>query len=89
MENFYYKGNIVGCLSHSRGSSLLNPKVCFCCGKEVKDGESAILLINNYKSFPNMLLHEDCFEYFKNKTDELCADFENEYNKYKELSKMF
>lgn len=89
MKDFYYKGNIVGCRRHTRGSSNLNPKVCFCCGKETKDGESVVLLINNYKSFSNVLIHEDCFKEWENNTDELCKDLEKSYVKFKELGKIF
>lgn len=89
MKDFYYKGNIVGCRKFVRGSSSLNPKNCFCCGKEVKDGEIAVLLINNYKSFSNVLIHEKCFKIWEHKTDELCKDSEESYKHYKELEKIF
>lgn len=89
MKDFYYKGNIVGCRKHIRGASSLNPKDCFCCGKRIKDGESVVLLINNYKSFSNVLIHEDCFKEWENHTDELCGDIEKSYNDYKKLDMIF
>lgn len=88
-RNFYYKGNIVGCMSFVRGSSELNPKTCFCCEKEICDGESVTLLINNCVSFPNVLLHQACFKKWENKTDELCGDLEESYNRYKQLESVF
>lgn len=88
-KGFLYKGNVVGCMSHVRGSSHLNSKICFCCNNELHDGEHVILLINNYKSFPNVLLHEECFKEWENTTDELCEDLEKSYNRYKELNKIF
>lgn len=88
-KDFYYKENIVGCIQYIRGASHLNPKYCFCCGKEIKDGESVVLLINNYKSFPNILIHEDCFEEWETRTDDLCSDLESAYHQYKQLDMVF
>ena len=89
MKDFYYRENIVGCRQYIIGPSSLNPKVCFCCGKKTVGGESVVLLINNYKSFSNVLIHEDCFKMWENNTDGLCKDLEESYKKYKELEKIF
>lgn len=89
MKDFYYKGNIVGCCSHIRHFSHLNRKNCFCCGNECKDGENVVLLINNYKSFANVLIHKDCFEQWEHNTDKLCKDLESAYEEYKKLDMIF
>ena len=89
MKDFYYKGNIVGCRNHVRRFSHLNRKNCFCCGNECKDGENVVLLINNYKSFANVLIHKDCFEQWEHNTDELCKDLESAYEDYKKLNMIF
>ena len=89
MKDFYYKGNIVGCRSHIRHFSHLNRKNCFCCGNECKDGENVVLLINNYKSFANVLIHKDCFEQWEHNTDKLCKDLESAYEEYKKLDMIF
>ena len=89
MKDFYYKGNIVGCRNHVRRFSHLNRKNCFCCGNECKDGENVVLLINNYKSFANVLIHKDCFEQWEHNTDKLCKDLESAYEEYKKLDMIF
>ena len=90
-KDFYYKGDIVRCKQYirGRGASHLNPKYCFCCGKEIKDGESAVLLVSNCKSLPNVLIHEECFKEWEKRTDDLCGDIESAYHQYKQLDMVF
>ena len=49
----------------------------------------AVLLINNYKEIPNIILHDECFEHWKNKTDELCSDIAKAHDDYKRLNEIF
>ena len=89
MKDFYYKGNIVGCHNHVRRFSHLNRKNCFCCGNECKDGANVVLLINNYTSFANVVIHKDCFEQWEHNTDELCKNLESADEEYKKLDMIF
>ena len=49
----------------------------------------AVLLINNFKEIPNIILHDECFEHWKNKTDELCDDIVKAHDDYKRLNEIF
>ena len=48
-----------------------------------------VLLINNYKEIPNVILHDECYEQWKNKTDELCDNIAKAYDDYKKLNEIF
>ena len=63
-------------------------RTCFCCGEKVNNC-MAVLLINNFKEIPNVILHGECFEHWKNKTDELCDDIAKAHDEYKRLSEFF
>ena len=66
-------------------------RTCFCCNKKINNC-MAVLLINNYKEIPNVILHDECYEQWKDKTDELCDDIAEayyEYKKYKKLNGIF
>lgn len=65
----------------------MNPKKCPCCNKEVQNGD-AILAINNYKYFGNVLLHVECFESYEDK-ETLCELLEHKYTEYKILDDVF
>lgn len=34
--------------------------ICPCCNREIEIGSRVVLLINNYRLFPNILVHEEC-----------------------------
>ena len=63
-------------------------RTCFCCGEKVNNC-MAVLLINNFKEIPNVLLHDECYEQWKNKTDELCDDIAKSHDDYKRLNEIF
>ena len=63
-------------------------RTCFCCNKKINNC-MAVLLINNYKEIPNVILHEECYEQWKNKTDELCDDIAKAHDDYKRLNEFF
>lgn len=63
-------------------------RTCFCCGEKVNNC-MAVLLINNFKEIPNVFLHYECFEHWKNKTDELCDDIAKAHDGYKRLNEIF
>lgn len=63
-------------------------RTCFCCGEKINNC-MAVLLANNYKEIPNVLLHDECFEQWKDITDELCYDIAEAYDDYKKLNEIF
>lgn len=88
-ETFNYKDSVVTVRHYKTGK--LNKemrKKCFCCLKEIDNCESS-LLINNYKYIPNVLLHKECFEEQKSKTDDLCNDIVSQYKLFKDLNSIF
>ena len=82
-----YKDSNVYFATHN-GRWSMNPHRCFCCNKPILDGK-AILTVNNSKYIPNVLIHEECFDIWKNKTEELVSDIESAYNNYKNLQEVF
>lgn len=69
-------------------STREKPPVCWCCMHNVNRGK-AIMLFNNFKHFPNMVMHEKCFDSVKHNTDELFEAIEKDYNEYKTLNIIF
>ena len=63
-------------------------RTCFCCNERMNNC-MVVLLINNYKEIPNVILHGECYEQWKDKTDELCDDIAKAYNEYKKLNGIF
>ena len=82
-----YKDSNVYFTTHN-GRWSINPHRCFCCNNFIQDGK-AILVVNNYQYIPNVLIHEECFDRWKNKTDELVSDIESAYIDYKNLQEVF
>lgn len=68
---------------------------CICCNKPVTENDSAALLINNHKYFPNMLLHRTCLDHLEGndhaeeKMQKLFQECEEKYQKYHELQQYF
>lgn len=81
-----YKDSIVAFRKHN-GYWEMNSKCCICCGEPIKNG-NAILTINNYKYFGNVLIHEECFDSNDDK-EYLCELIEEKYNNYKKLDDIF
>lgn len=89
MENFLYKGTSVGVTHYNTGNLPQHlRRSCFCCNQEMNK-DDVVLLINNQVHFPNTLIHESCWEEWKNKTDMLCTDIESAYQRYEKLDKVF
>lgn len=82
-----YKDSNVYFTTHN-GRWSMNPHRCFCCNNFIQDGK-AILVVNNHQYIPNVLIHEECFDGWKNKTDELVSDIESAYVDYKNLQEVF
>lgn len=69
-------------------SSRKEPPVCWCCMHNVNRGK-AIMLFNNFKYFPNMVMHEKCFNDLSHSPNKLFEAIEEDYSKYKTLSIIF
>ena len=91
MEHFNYKGTFVAVRScHFRSRNHEDGRTCWCCQEEFKDNDECVILINNYKYIPNMLLHKDCFYKVEPDCREIfCESIENDYKEYKEFEKIF
>ena len=71
LPSFEYKGTPVHVRRWHYGNMPSElQRTCFCCNKKINNC-MAVLLINNYKEIPNVILHDECFDMWKNKTDEL------------------
>lgn len=90
LQSFKYKGTPVYIRRWHYGNMPSElQRTCFCCEEKINNC-NAVLLINNYKKkIPNILLHDECYEQWKNKTDELCDDIAEAYNDYKKLNEIF
>lgn len=69
-------------------SSRERPPVCWCCMHNVNHGK-AIMLFNNFKHFPNMVMHEKCFGDLSHSPNKLFEAIEEDYRKYKTLNIIF
>ena len=63
-------------------------RTCFCCNEKMNNC-MVVILINNYKEIPNVILHDECYEQWKNKTDELCSEIAKAHDEYKRLNEIF
>lgn len=73
---------------HYRNMPSELQRTCFCCNEKMNNC-MVVLLINNYKEIPNVILHDECYEQWKDKTDELCDDIAEVYDEYKKLNGIF
>ena len=56
MRSFDYKDSFVAVREWDAGNIQDDmQRTCFCCGKKINNCR-AVLLINNYKYFPNMMI---------------------------------
>ena len=63
LTTFKYKNTPVYVRSwHCGNSPSKLQRTCFCCGDKVNNC-MAVLLINNFKEIPNVILHGECFEH--------------------------
>ena len=65
-----------------------NNKICYCCKKPIKDGK-ILMVINNNRYFPNILIHPDCYSKHKNNPEKLFAKIEENYKSHKEMRQIF
>lgn len=89
LKSFKYKNTPVYVRrGHYRNTPSELQRTCFCCNKKMNNC-MVVLLINNYKEIPNVILHDECYEQWKDKTDELCDDIAEAYDDYKKLNGIF
>lgn len=89
MSKTTYKGTDVWFREHTTGNLPEDlQRICFCCRKKVNNCKS-VLVINNHAILPNTLMHSECFEEWKTKTDDLLENIESSYNQWKQLNDIF
>lgn len=89
MKEFKYKDSTVAVREWETGTIPKKmQRTCFCCGKKVSSCK-AVLLINNYKYIPNVVLHSECFSRQEGRTEELCDDIQSSYEQYRKLESVF
>ena len=89
LQSFKYKDTSVYVRrGHYRNMPSELQRICFCCNEKMNNC-MVVLLINNYKEIPNVILHDECYEQWKDKTDELCDDIAKDYDEYKKLNGIF
>ncbi len=89
MESFEYKDSFVYVQKYHTGNLAEKiQKTCFCCNKKINNCRG-VLLINNYKYIPNVLIHEECFKKWENKKEVLCDNIYTKYRQWKELGEIF
>lgn len=89
MKEFKYKDSFVAVREWETG---IIPKemqrTCFCCGEKINRCR-AVLLINNYRYIPNVMLHFECFSQQEEKAEELCDSIQSSYEQYRKLDSVF
>ena len=89
LQSFKYKNTPVYVRrGHYRNMPSELQRTCFCCNEKMNNC-MVVLLINNYKEIPNVILHDECYEQWKDKTDELCDDIAKAHDDYKRLNEFF
>lgn len=89
MNSFAYKGSRVVVREQQTGNlPEEDQRTCFCCSKKINNCKT-VLLVNNYRNIPNMLLHAEYFEVWKDETEDLCRDIEQSYEYFKHLNDVF
>ena len=89
MQNFKYKDSDVNIHEWVYRKVSGKKHTCFCCNHEIENGANVVLLINNYKYIPNLLLHATCAREQENNTDSLCDDICKALSQYKQLDNIF
>ncbi len=89
MRTFDYKDSFVAVREWESGHLRDDmQRTCFCCGKKINNCR-AVLLINNSRYIPNVMLHAACFKEHENGLEELCDNIRSSYLQYKELHAIF
>lgn len=88
-KRFQYKGTPVYVrLQHTGRVSPECRRTCPICGEQVDDCES-VLIANNCRIFPNVLLHGECYRDYMGDGRMLCAQIEEQYGTYRKLDGTF
>ena len=76
-----------GVITHIRSLTFTEQRgvsICPLCRKEIKAPNKAYLLINNYKLFPNVLIHKGCIF---NSWEGIIIQLKNDYESAKMIRK--
>lgn len=89
MKELRYRDSIVAVREWETGKVPEKmQRTCFCCRKKVNNCK-AVLLINNYKYIPNVIMHSECFSQQEDKAEELCDSIQSSYEQYRKLDSVF
>ena len=89
LQSFKYKGTPVYVRRWHYGNMPSElQRTCFCCNEKMNNC-MVVLLTNNCKKIPNVILHDECYEQWENKTDELCDNIAKAYDEYKKFNGIF
>lgn len=92
MEKLYYKDTFVAIQNGIfRSRNHEDGQICWCCKNEFKDKDECILVFNNYKYIPNMIIHRRCF---RQQASEMSMNrflglVEKDYIEYNKLKNIF
>ena len=89
MEKINYKDSFVKVYHLKKLQMYLNPRKCYCCNENIGSDENVILMINNHKYIPNMLLHEVCYNSFTNKENFIGNIEKKDHREYKVKNEIF
>lgn len=89
MRSFDYKDSFVAVREWNAGIIPGNmQRTCYCCGEKISNCR-AVLLINNYKYIPNVILHAECFGQQEGREEELFDSIRSSYGQYRKLESVF
>lgn len=86
-REFIYKDTKIYAIEHN-GRWELTSRRCICCNQPIKNGK-ALLVINNYKHIPNIIIHTECFNKYDGNYNELFSIIETEWQHYKDMREVF
>ena len=62
-------------------------KICPLCRGEIKEGEKCKFIVNNYKLFPNIFVHEACFT--QREPSEVIEWLHKDYQEYEHVMSIY
>ena len=92
MERFieYKNSKVHMCNCTFKQQNHPEERICYICNNKFHNNDNCIILCNNHKYIPNMLLHSHCFNELSNNAKRiLLLDIESNYKKFLELEKIF
>lgn len=89
MDDYNYKDSYVYVkdIGKFRQSVYRRKWKCPVCNSYIEDEETVCMVLNNFKYFPNTLVHDECF--IENDSEQVFMEIENKYKTYSEIEDMF